>query len=429
MANPGNPLTPVQTAKAKTDDDRRPPAGAMAGPGRTLALLTALFLLWGFCSGLGDILNRHFQDTLHLSQAQAGLVQSANYIAYFLMALPAGWLARKFGYPGGILTGLGLLAGGSLWFIPATRIGTYGAYLAGVFIIASGMTVLETIANPYATLLGAREGGAARLNLAQTFNGLGRMLGPMVGGRFIFSGGGPGDPGSRLYIPYLGAGLAAAGLMAVFARARLPDPRAGEAARGAAAGRGRKPLWRRHHFTLGVAAQFCYLAAQTGVFSCFVNYALENDPGTTARQAATRLGVVGFGWFLLGRVGGGAVLRRAPAHGVLAVCAAISAGLMAVVTGGGRAGGMALCGAFFFMSVMFPTLFALGIRGLGEHTKAGSALMVMAMVGGALAPLGMGRIADVYTVRAAFAVPLAGFVFIALYGAAWPALAARDRAE
>jgi MFS transporter, FHS family, L-fucose permease len=395
---------------------------------RTFALLSSLFLLWGFGSGLIDILNKHFQDSLHITKAQSGLVQFSYCVAYFLMAMPAGLLARKFGYQSGLLAGLGLLAGGAAWFIPATQIGTYWAFLTGVFVVASGMTFLETIANPYITLLGTAPSGATRINIAQTFNGLGRMLGPIVGGQFLFSGGLTGQADHRLYIPYLGVGLVAAGLLGIFALIRMPDPRAEEAATLGRESNGRKPWWRRSHFTLGVAAQFFYLAAQTGIFSFFVNYVLENDPGVTNGEAANWLGAFGFGLFLSGRLCGSVVMGRAKPHRVLAVCAILNVLLTTVVLRGGTAGLYALGGTFFFMSIMFPTIFALAIRGLGEDTKLGSSLLVMSMVGGGIAPLVMGKIADGYSMRAGFVVPLGCFVLIAIYGIRWPQLEGRDRA-
>lgn len=392
----------------------------------TFALVASLFLLWGFCSGMVDILNRHFQDSLHINQAQSGLVQSANYIAYFLMAIPAGLLARKWGYRLGLVAGLGLFAAGAFWLIPATRMGSYGALLTGLFVVATGMACLETIANPYTTLLGGPESSATRLNIAQTFNGLGRMLGPLVGGQFIFGGAG-GQAAPALYVPYLGAGIAAVVLMAVLVLARAPDWRAGAEDRMEAGNGGGQRWWRRGHFIFGVAAQFFYLAAQAGIFSFFVNYVLENDPGVTARRASTWLGAVGLGLFLGGRLCGSAVIGRLKPQRVLAVCAAISAGLMAVAVGGGKPGLGALFASFFFMSIMFPTIFALGIRDLGNHTKLGSSIIVMAMAGGAVAPPFMGHLADLYSVRAGLLAPLVCFVFIAIYGAIWPRLEARDR--
>jgi len=160
--------------------------GLFQGPGGksllvTFILVTTLFLLWGFCNGLLDILNKHFQTTLHINKFKSGFVQTANYLAYFLLAIPAGLLARRFGYKGGILTGLVLIATGAFWFVPATRIGTYWAFLTGVFVVGAGLACLETIANPYSTVLGPAESSATRINIAQTFNGLGWILGPIVG--------------------------------------------------------------------------------------------------------------------------------------------------------------------------------------------------------------------------------------------------------
>src|SRR3954449_2187021 len=173
----------------------------------TFVLLTSLFLLWGFFLGIIDILNKHFQDTLRMTKEQSGLVQAANYLAYFLMAVPAGFIAKKFGYKGGILVGLSLIAAGAFWFIPAVKIGTYGAFLLGLFVIGAGMTCLETIANPYATVLGAPEAGPTRINIAQSLNGAGWILGPIVGGYFVFSAKAGANSNAGLSTPYLGIGF------------------------------------------------------------------------------------------------------------------------------------------------------------------------------------------------------------------------------
>src|SRR5205809_1979145 len=172
----------------------------------TFILLTSLFLLWGFCNGMIDILNKHFQDTLHINKEQSGLVQAANYLPYFLMAIPAGLIAKKFGYKGGILVGLSLIAAGVFWFIPAVKIGTYFAFLLGLFVIAAGMTCRETIANPYATVLGSPEAGPTRINVAQTLNGAGWILGPIVGGHFVFAASGDENANGGLTTPYMGIG-------------------------------------------------------------------------------------------------------------------------------------------------------------------------------------------------------------------------------
>ncbi len=454
----------------------------------TFALVTSLFLLWGFCNGMIDILNKHFQDSLHINKEQSGLVQFANYLAYFLMAIPAGLIARKFGYKGGILVGLTLIAAGAFWFIPATSIGEYWAFLLGLFIIAAGMTCLETIANPYTTVLGAPEHGATRINIAQTLNGGGWILGPIVGGHFVFSSGDGANPNAGLSTPYLGIGFFVAVLLVIFALSKVPDLHAKDESKkspdqqtrlkpsdGQLAGIGialaivwgllyffiapilglvwalldlpanlldptkyglivvayigsfivaskNWDLFRRKHFTLGVVTQFLYVAAQTGIFSFCVNYILENDPGVTKLEASKWLGAIGFGLFMFGRLCGSAVISQFKPHRVLAAYAVINVVLTAVCMGGGKLGLYAMFGTFFFMSVMFPTIFALGIRGLGDHTKLGSSLIVMSIVGGAIAAPFMGHIADTSSMRAGFVVPLVCFVFIAIYGCVWQKL-------
>ena len=202
-------------------------------------LITSLFLLWGFCNGMIDILNKHFQDTLRINKEQSGLVQAANYLAYFLMAIPAGLIAKRFGYKGGILVGLTLIAGGAFWFIPAVHIGTYWAFLLGLFVIAAGMTCLETIANPYATVLGPPESGPTRINIAQTTNGLGWILGPIVGGYFVFSGTDGAGANAGLTTPYVGIGVFVVLLLVIFAVSNVPDLHAEDESRRAASGNNR----------------------------------------------------------------------------------------------------------------------------------------------------------------------------------------------
>ena len=461
----------------------------------TFALVTSLFLLWGFCNGMIDILNKQFQVSLHINKEQSGLVQFANYLGYFLMAIPAGLLARKFGYKGGILIGLSLIAAGAFWFVPATHIGEYWAFLLGLFVIATGMTCLETIANPYTTVLGAPESGATRINMAQTINGGGWILGPIVGGQFVFAGGENSTSNASLYIPYLGIGVFVAVLLVIFAVSKVPDLHAEDESKKTVEQKNSlKPssgqlavisitllvvfgvlyffispilglvwtllnlppallqpvkyillvaayiaafllvsknwdLFRRKHFTMGIGAQFLYVAAQTGIFSFCVNYILENDPGVTKLQASHWLGAIGFGLFMFGRLCGSIVISQCKPQLVLAAYAVINVGLAALCMGGGTLGLYAMFGTFFFMSVMYPTIFALGIRGLGDYTKLGASLIVMSIVGGAIAAPFMGHIADTHSMRTGFVVPLVCFVFIAIYGAIWQKLEATDAAK
>jgi FHS family L-fucose permease-like MFS transporter len=458
----------------------------------TFTLITSLFLLWGFCNGMIDILNKHFQDTLRITKEQSGLVQAANYLAYFLMAIPAGLIAKKIGYKGGILVGLFLITAGAFWFIPATQIGTYWAFLLGLFVIAAGMTCLETIANPYATVLGAPESGSTRINIAQSVNGAGWILGPIVGGYFVFAGTEGANANAGISKPYFIIGIFVTLLLIIFAASRVPDLHAEDESRSAAAERKRlRPsgaqlaaialvlaavlallyffiapilglmwtllhmneawleptryglllaayvaafllvsrnwdMFRRKHFTLAIAAQFFCVAAQTGIFSFCVNYILENDPGVTRLQASKWLGLIGFGLFMVGRICGSAVISQFKPYRVLGAYAAINVALVAATMGGGKAGLYAMFASFFFMSVMFPTIFALGIRGLGEYTKLGSSLIVMSIVGGAIAAPFVGHIADLHSMRTGFVVPLVCFVFIAVYGFIWPLLYRAD---
>jgi FHS family L-fucose permease-like MFS transporter len=458
----------------------------------TFLLVTTLFLLWGFCNGMIDILNKHFQDALHINKQQSGLVQSANYLAYFLMAIPAGLIARRFGYKGGILVGLTLITGGAFWFVHATGMGSYSAFLLGLFIIAAGMTCLETIANPYTTVLGSPEAGATRINIAQTINGCGWILGPIVGGSFVFSGKTGADANAGLSTPYLGIGIFVALLLLVFAISKVPDLRAEDESKISDEEKTRlKPssgqlatigivvaavcgllyffiapilgliwellklpaglfaptkyftviaafiaafvlvskkwdLFRRKHFTLGIAAQFLYVSAQTGIFSFCVNYSIENGHGVTPMQAAHWLGAIGFVLFTVGRFCGSAAISQFKAHSVLATYAIINVVLCAVCMIGGTLGLFAMFGTFFFMSVMFTTIFALGIRGLGDQTKFASSLIVMSIVGGAIAAPFMGHIADTSSMRMGFIVPLVCFIGVALYAAVWQMLESKD---
>ena len=194
----------------------------------TFLLLILLFALWGFCNGMIDVMDKHFQEVLHLDLAQSAWVQFAHYLGYFLMALPAGWLATKLGYKGGIIAGLLLVAVGGFWFIPATHIGSFWAFLLGVCVIAAGLTFLETIANPYTTVLGPEEYGATRINLAQSCNGIGLIFGPIAGGMFFYSKNAAGEStGSEtLWVPYAGVAVVVIILAVVFYFANVPDIKA-----------------------------------------------------------------------------------------------------------------------------------------------------------------------------------------------------------
>ena len=334
---------------------------------------------------------------------------------------------------------------------PATHIGTFVAFLAGLFILATGLTCLETIANPYTTVLGPPEMGATRINLAQACNAIGTILGPFIGGYLVFSSSGQTNQNNNtIYLPYMLVGIGVLVLGILFFFAEIPDLHAEEegAARLAARPAG-KPLWQRWHFVLAVPAQFFYVAAQTGIWSYFVNYITSPDvpslsPGlahllpsawSAATNGATRITDLGatrfltFGFvlFMVGRLFGSMILRVCRAHSTLAVFAACNVGMMILILlplGWISVAGIFL--SFFFMSIMYPTIFALGIRGLGERTKQGSSLIVMSIVGGAIMPILMGWLADLFSMRIGFVMPLVCFAFILGYAAFWPALEDKD---
>jgi MFS transporter, FHS family, L-fucose permease len=391
------------------------------------ALVCTLFFLWALCNGMIDVLNKHFQNTLHISKAQSAMVQFSNYMGYFLMALPAGLLAKRFGYKAVIILGLFLIAAGAFWFIPATGINTFGAFLAGLFIIATGMTCLETVANPYTTVLGPAETGPARINLAQSCNGLGWIFGPLIGGQIILSSTKDvNTSNASLYIPYMIIGAVVVVLAIAFIFSKIPEVNAEEEVKSANSSASVKSMWKRKHFTLAVLAQFLYVAAQTGIFSFFINYFVENS-GVADRTASNWLAFGGFGLFFIGRFSGSMVLRRLQAHSTLAVYSFINVVLMALaMLIHGKIGAGAMLLSFFFMSIMFPTIFALGIRGLGEQTKQASSFIVMAIVGGAIVPMLMGKIVDIASMRVGFIVPLVCFIGVGLYAATWRKLETSD---
>ena len=260
----------------------------------TFTLVSSLFLLWGVCNGMIDVMDKHFQDELGLSKSQSAWVQFAHYLGYFLMALPAGWLAIRLGYKGGIIAGLLLVALGGFWFIPATKINAlvhtgaaspntaFICYLAGVCAIAAGLTFLETIANPYTTVLGPLRYAATRINLAQSCNGIGWIFGPIIGGMFFYTKDattGRSTGSETLYIPYVIVAVVVCVLAVIFYRAYIPDIKMEDDYHlDDATPNASHSIWKHPHFVLAVAAQFLYVAAQAGIFSFFINYMTAEVP-------------------------------------------------------------------------------------------------------------------------------------------------------
>ena len=414
-------------------------------------LVTGLFLLWGFAHSLLDVLNKHFQDSLHLTKAESGAVQASAYGAYFLMAIPAGLIAKKFGYKAGIIIGLILFAAGAFWFVPAVGINTFWAFLLGLLILFSGLTFLETVANPYTIVLGSPERAASRINLAQTFNAIGWILGPLVGSVLIFKNKsdkstfelftnavekvfcGVQDTvqeistvveqhtsNSSLIPPYVGLGSIVLLVLLLFIFAKLPEintEQTQEQKTKSESLSSNLPLIKQKHFVFAVIAQFLYVAAQTGIGSFFINYTIEvKSLQLTEIQGGLLLGLGGMALFAIGRFSGSMLMSKIKPGTLLGTFALINTLLMIIVTmNHNRFGVIALIVSYLFMSIMFPSIFALGIKNLGERTKTASSILVLTVVGGAIAPTLMGLIGE-KNMSIGFFIPLFCFLYISFFG-------------
>jgi FHS family L-fucose permease-like MFS transporter len=404
-----------------------------AGRFLPFVLVTALFFLWGIPNNLNDILIRQFMKSFEINRLEAGLVQSAFYMGYFLLAMPAGYLMRRAGYKAGILTGLCLYGLGCFLFWPAAIVAQYWFFLMALFVIASGLAFLETAASPFIVQLGDPESSEQRLNLAQAFNPLGSISAVLIGSRFIFSGIElkPAQVAAmqaqhqyqaylrsetlRVIVPYLVLGAVV--LLWAILIARTPFPHTGlDYSRATIEHDHSRPVWARKHFVCAVAAQFLYVGAQVGTWSYLITY-VQTYTGSAERAASFWL-TGALAAFTLGRFVSTALLRFIPAAHLLAIFAVINAAI--ATTAAFRPGWFGvgcMIAISFFMSMMFPTIFALGIKGLGTRTKTGGALLVMSIIGGAVLTPVMGKVADLAGIAMAYMVPAACFILIALY--AW----------
>lgn len=377
-------------------------------------LVTSLFFLWGLAHSILDVLNKHFQETMDgVGKTGSALVQAVMYGGYFVMALPAGQIIKRYGYRAGVITGLLLYGIGALLFIPGGQLLSFPFFLFSLFVIGCGLTCLETSANPYVTVLGNAEGAARRINLSQSFNGLGWIVGPLIGGHFAFAVG--ADKGS-IAIPYAIIGVVVLCVALVFAQVKLPEVQADGVAQTESA-HATDSLWQHRNFVYGLIALFLYVAAQTGINSFFINYVTEHASVSNV-NASLLLGFGGMGLFMVGRMGGSWLMLRVRAERVLLYCAVGATLAMAVLlSGAGVAGVAAFMLCYLCESIMFPTIFALALKGVGQHTKRASSFLIMSIVGGAIAPVLMGLIADHASMAMAFIVPLCCFVVIAAYAA------------
>jgi MFS transporter, FHS family, L-fucose permease len=392
-------------------------------------MITSLFFMWGFVHNLDPILIPHLKRSFSLTTLEASLVDSAVFIAYFLMALPAGFIMKKYGYKAGIIFGLILFALGSFLFIPAANTQAYSFFLGALFIIACGLTILETAANPYASLLGPKETATFRLNFSQSFNGLAATLAPIIGARIILIKGISDEElstmstsaqqmalaaeASSVKTPYLILGSIILVIAIIFIFLKLPEIKEEETT---GEKRGILDALKHRHLSWAVAAQFFYVGAQVCVMSLFVLYATE-AAGITKVQAADYLGY-GMGLaFLTGRIIGTLLMKFIKAERLLVIysifCVLLSASAMFTE---GQVALFSVIGIAFFMSIMFPTIFSLGIKDLGVDTKYGSSLIIMSIVGGAILPPAMGYISDVISIQIGYIVPLICFVVVLFFG-------------
>ena len=389
-------------------------------------LVTALFFLWGIPNNLNDVLIRQFMKSFEITRFKAGLVQSAFYVGYFLLSTPAALLMRRAGYKTGLVTGLFLYGAGTFLFWPAALAQSYVFFLFALFVIASGLAFLETAANPYMIVLGDQATAAHRLNFAQSFNGLGAFLAPLIGGTFILSGkkisaselSAMTTQDLNLYlnheaasvqIPYIIIGIVV--LSVAFLLYRTPLPEITESENHKEKG---ESILKEKNLMFGVLAQFFYVGAQVCISSFFILFA-GRVGGLDEKPAAFLLSIALL-CFMIGRFVGTALIKFIQPPKLLALYSLINMVLLtSAVLIQGKFSVYALLAVEFFMSIMFPTIFSLSVRGLGLKTKQGSSLLVMSIVGGAVFPVIMGRVSDASSIQVAYLVPAACFVAVLLF--------------
>jgi FHS family L-fucose permease-like MFS transporter len=412
-------------------------AEASRAGGRTrvaIGLIVSLFFLWGMANNLNDVLIPHFRKAFTLSDLASGLVQSAFYLGYFLVAIPAALFMQRFGYKIAVIFGLCLYGAGALLFLPASEAQSYVFFLVALFVIAAGLAFLETAANPMVASLGPAEDSERRLNFAQAFNPLGSIAGIVIGRTFILSGvertpeeiaamtpaaldAWRAQEAAAVQLPYVVIGLGVLFWALLIALTRFPSIAGRDAEHdgiGNLAGFG--ALFRRPRYLAGVFAQFCYVGAQVGLWSYTIRYVQAELPGTPEKQAADLL-IVSLVLFMVGRFAGTALMKRIKPLTLLGAFAIVNTILASIAAmAGGVIGVGALILASFFMSIMFPTIFAASLRGLGPLTKLGSSLIVMAIIGGAILTAAMGLVSDLSgMIRIAMLIPAAAFVAVALF--------------
>ena len=386
-------------------------------------LVTSLFFLWGFSYGLLDVMNKNFQNHLGITKAVSGLLQAAYFGGYFVIAIPASMVATKFGYKGGIIMGLALYALGALLIIPASNEQSFNLFLLAFFIIACGLGSLETNANPYITKLGSDEDAAFRINMAQSFNGVGQFLGPIVGGVLFLSlsHGNIDQNMANVQMVYVGIAVVVLAVLALFVFTRMPEGAEVSEAAGDVVEEDTDSsygkLFSFRHFRLGVIAQFLYIAAQVGAGAFFINYSVEHWHGLADHEAAYFFSIALVA-FLLGRIVTTPIMKKVKSNVILATYSLINAGIMVVLQFvHDLPAVIVLWLSFFFMSISFPTIFALSVVKIPNSlVKKAASLLIMSIVGGAFMPFFMGYVADHWGTGASFLLLLPCFLYVAWYG-------------
>ncbi|PWV49508.1 L-fucose:H+ symporter permease [Chitinophaga sp. S165] len=417
---------PTSTVKANTDTKK-----SYLFP---FILVTSLFFLWALIHNMSPILIPHLKKACQLSDMQSAFIDSAIYAAYFLMALPAGAVMKKFGYKKGIICGLFMFALGAFLFIPAANAREYSFFLVALFIIATGLTFLETAANPYASVLGNPDTSTQRLNLAQSFNGLGAVIGPLLGSKFILTGTeltkeqlssmSPaaldqylvGEAGT-VKIPYLVIGIVVLLVAVFFVFTKMPEVTEQEDTSIDATAGAKGSIFRHRHLIAAVVAMFFYIGGQVGVNAFFIRFS-KYTAGIGEKEAAAMLGYASGVGFMIGRFFGTFLIRKIKPQVLLTTYGLINVVLILIaMTTKGQIAVWTVLAVPFFMSIMFPTIFSLGIKGLGGDTKFGSSLIIMSIVGGAIFPPLMGLISDNSNIQMAYILPLICFAVVVWFGA------------
>ena len=371
-------------------------------------LITSLFFLWGGARAILDVLNKHVQMHFEAGYGESALIQCSVYMAYFLGAIPAGMLIRRYGTRRGVITGLLAFAVGAFLFITASAFTRLSALLLPLFVLGLGLCLLETAANPYVTLLGDSRTSSSRINMSQTFNGLGCMMGALLGGLYFFSDGSTrSGEDINIAVPYCAIALVVLLVAAVFSRVKLPEVIMEQHNGNNDAP---KPLGKT--FVFGFIALLSYEISEISINTFFINF-MTDDGFLTPSEATWALSFGGLMLFMVGRLMCSFIMTRVATERVFMVCATGAIVMMvAVISPLGVVSKAALVLTYLFESLMFPTIFALSIRGLGANTERASSILMMSVVGGAIGPLALGYVADMLSISQAFVVPLATFIVV-----------------